>query len=114
MRDKFPQETLILDSDIAWTDLGEGVKRKIMAHNGQLMLVKVAFEKGAVGTLHHHYHTQLSYVASGAFELTIGNKQKVLKSGDVYFVPPNEVHGAVCLEAGMLIDIFHPEREDFL
>lgn len=105
---------LISDNDIEWTDLGQGVKRKVMSHDGQLMLVKVAFEKGAVGELHHHFHTQLSYVASGAFELSIGSETKILQAGDVYYVPPHEIHGAVCLAPGILIDVFSPEREDFL
>jgi hypothetical protein len=32
----------------------------------------------------------------------------------VYFVPSDLEHGAVCLEDGELIDVFHPLREDFL
>jgi hypothetical protein len=34
-----------------------------MAYNDTLMLVKVDFEKGAIGTRHHHPHLQISYVA---------------------------------------------------
>ncbi len=107
-------KVLIHDEHVEWKDLGDGIKRKVMSHNGQLMLVKVAFEAGAIGILHQHPHTQLSYVASGVFELTIENHRRVLKAGDVYFVPPDKVHGALCLEAGVLIDVFSPEREDFL
>ncbi len=108
------EQLLITDAALPWEDLGAGVKRKIMAHDGQLMLVKVMFEKGAVGALHHHPHVQLSYVASGAFEMTIDGHTELLYAGDVYYVPPNLVHGALCKEPGVLIDIFHPEREDFL
>jgi len=36
-----------------------------MGYDGQLMMVKVEFEKGAVGTLHEHYHSQATYVADG-------------------------------------------------
>jgi len=79
-----------------------------------MMVVKVAFEAGGVGAMHSHPHTQASYVASGKFEITIDGKTKTLKGGDVYFVPSDLVHGAVCLEAGELIDVFHPLREDFL
>lgn len=32
-------------------DLGDGVKRQLYGFNGQLMMVKVIFEKGAIGTL---------------------------------------------------------------
>jgi quercetin dioxygenase-like cupin family protein len=104
----------INDSEIDWEELGGGLKRKIMSYDDNLMMVKVAFEKGGIGTLHSHFHTQMSYIDSGAFEITIGGKTGVLKKGDAYYIPPNIVHGALCLEAGVLVDIFTPLREDFI
>lgn len=85
-----------------------------VGYDGQLMMVKVEFEKGAVGTLHEHYHSQATYVASGKFELTIGDRKEILSTGDGYYVAPDEPHGCVCLEAGVLIDTFSPMRADFL
>ena len=64
--------------------------------------------------MHAHYHSQATYVASGKFELTIGDEKKVLGAGDGYYVAPDEIHGCVCLEPGILIDTFSPHREDFL
>ena len=40
--------------------------------------------------------------------------KKILTTGDAFYVPPQAVHGAVCLEAGVLIDVFSPMREDFI
>ena len=107
-------KTLIADQSIEWTDLGAGIQRKVMAFDDQMMLVKVAFEPGAVGTLHQHPHTQASYVSKGIFDITIAGKTQRLGAGDVYFVPSGEVHGAVCIEKGELIDVFTPMREDFV
>jgi quercetin dioxygenase-like cupin family protein len=107
-------KALISDNDIDWEDLGAGVKRKIMAYDNQLMLVKVDFEKDAIGAIHNHPHLQISYVAKGSFEVTMGDDKKVLSEGDVFFAPSNVFHGVLCLEAGLLIDIFNPYREDFL
>ncbi|MGA0556439.1 cupin domain-containing protein [Larkinella sp. VNQ87] len=104
----------IHDQEIAWQDVGPGVRRKIMAYDANLMLVKVAFETGGIGAIHHHYHTQMSYVESGRFAITIGEETQELKAGDVYHLPPNVPHGAVALEAGVLVDVFTPVREDFL
>lgn len=104
----------INDSSIDWEDLGAGVRRKIMSYDDRLMLVKVAFEKNAIGSLHHHYHTQMSYVASGSFEVQIGEERRVLSTRDVFHILPDVVHGVVCLEAGELIDVFSPMREDFI
>lgn len=104
----------MLESETAWETPGPGIKRQVMAYDGQLMLVKVCFEKGAIGTMHEHYHSQATYVVSGKFELTIGEEKKVLVGGDSYYVAPDVLHGCVCLEEGILIDTFSPMRADFL
>jgi len=104
----------LLNSNINWEDFGDGVQRQVFGYDETLMLVKVKFETGAVGSLHAHAHVQSSYVASGSFELTIGDEKKVLHAGDGYFVQPNILHGCVCLQAGMLIDAFSPYREEFV
>ena len=106
--------SFVTDESKEWEVVGEGIKRKIVTYDERIMLVKVAFEKGGIGTLHHHYHTQLTYIAKGAFEVEIDSKKQVLKEGDVFHVEPDLVHGVVCLEAGMLVDVFSPMREDFI
>ena len=102
------------NKEIAWEQTAPGMRRKVMAYDDRLMLVRVEFEKGAVGTLHSHHHTQISHVESGIFEVEISGEKKVLTSGDAFYVPPHAVHGAVCLERGVLIDVFSPMREDFV
>jgi len=95
-------------------DLGGGIKRKITAYNDNLMCVEVHFETGAVGAMHSHPHEQITYILSGRFEFNIGGNKKVLSAGDATYKQPNIEHGAVCLEAGVLLDIFTPCRKDFL
>ena len=103
-----------VEREMEWKDAGPGIQRQIMGYDGQLMMVKVKFEKGAEGTIHTHYHSQATYVASGKFELNIGGETKTLETGDGYYVAPNVPHGCVCLEAGILIDTISPMREDFI
>ena len=97
-----------------WEEAGEGITRQFVGFNTQLMMVKVKFEKGAVGYVHDHFHSQVTYIASGKFEITIDGHTELLKTGDGFFVQPNLKHGAKCLEAGILIDVFSPVREEFL
>ncbi|MBP5676727.1 MAG: cupin domain-containing protein [Bacteroidales bacterium] len=111
---KTRSETFQIGAEMPWENPGPGITRQIMAYDGQLMMVKVHFEKGAVGTLHEHYHSQATYVASGKFELTIGTEKRILVEGDGYYVAPDLIHGCVCLEEGVLIDTFSPVRADFL
>ena len=111
---KTRSETFQIGAEMPWENPGPGITRQIMAYDGQLMMVKVHFEKGAVGTMHEHYHSQATYVASGKFELTIGTEKRVLVEGNGYYVAPDLIHGCVCLEEGVLIDTFSPVRADFL
>ncbi|MBD0353501.1 MAG: cupin domain-containing protein [Flavisolibacter sp.] len=114
VKESIKGEPFVQAGEIAWDPVGDGVERKILGHDDQLMLVCVRFEKGAVGTLHHHIHRQVSYVESGSFEVTINGETKILHQGDTFFVAPDLVHGVVALEKGILIDIFTPAREDFM
>lgn len=104
----------IADADVEWEILDDFCKRKIMAHNEGLMIVKVHFKKGGVGAIHQHIHTQGSYVESGVFEVIIAGEKKILKQGDVFFVPPSTDHGVIALEEGVLVDSFNPMRQDFI
>lgn len=106
-------DNFILSNNVAWEQVGEGISRQIMGYDGQLMLVKIKFEKGAIGYLHQHFHSQSSYVASGKFEVVINDVKQILEAGDGFYVEPDALHGVLCLESGVLIDAFSPMREDF-
>ena len=99
---------------VKWTNVAPGVQRAILAYDESVMLVKVQFEKGAIGRLHQHLHVQISYVESGQFEVEVGGVKKVLHQGGTFFVPSNVWHGVICLEEGVLMDTFSPMRKDFI
>lgn len=111
---KTRSKTFLHENEIQWEKAGEGVRRQIMGYDGQLMIVKVEFEKGSIGPIHEHYHSQATYVVSGKFEVNINNEKCVLSAGDGFYVEPDAPHGATCLEAGTLIDTFAPHRADFI
>ena len=93
---------------------GEGVTRRILAYTDGLMCVENTFEKGAVGAIHSHPHTQITYVVSGAFAFTIDGETRTVRAGDTMLKEDGVPHGCTCLEAGVLLDIFTPMREDFV
>jgi quercetin dioxygenase-like cupin family protein len=88
-------DLFLIGSEIPWETIDDKVSRQIVGFNDSIMMVKVKFKEGGIGPVHDHYHSQVTYVVSGAF-------------------PPHVSHGAVCKEEGMLIDVFSPHREDFL
>lgn len=104
------------EADTAWTELGNGIRRKIVGHTPGLMSVLVQFDEGAVGTSHEHdEHDQIAYVVAGAFEAEVDGVKRVLRVGDAFTAPRRHRHGVVALEAGStLLDQFNPRREDYL
>ena len=104
----------VFSQDVEIEDLGDGVKRKVLAKSDNMMAVEVHFEEGAIGPLHNHPHEQLTYVLSGEFEFTIGDETRIVTAGDTMYKEPQIMHGCRCLKAGVLIDNFTPMRRDFL
>lgn len=109
-------------SDVYFHDDGIGletveagkVSRKIRARGGQMMMVEVYFETGACGAEHRHPHEQMSYCLDGEFVFNVEGETATLRAGDSLYVPPSALHGTTCVAAGRLLDIFTPQREDFL
>lgn len=93
---------------------GEGVTRRVLAYTDGLMCVENTFEQGAVGALHSHPHTQITYVVSGRFDFVIDGEHRTVGPGDTLLKENGVVHGCTCLESGKLLDVFQPMREDFL
>ena len=101
-------------NDIKGEAAAPGVTRKVLAYCDEMMCVVNEFEKDAVGALHSHPHTQITYVAEGRFRFTIGDEVKEVSKGDT-LCKRNEIkHGCLCLEKGVLVDFFTPMREDFV
>ena len=111
---KYQSGFYIETEGMEWETVAPGMKRKFLGYNDEIMMVQVHFDKGGIGVRHKHRHSQTTYVASGMFEVSIGDLKKILKGGDGFCIPPDLEHGAVCLEEGILIDVFSPIREDFM
>lgn len=105
-----------INDDQPWTDLGDGIRRKIVGHTPQLMSVLVQFDRGAVGTPHaHDVHDQIAFVISGSFDCEVGGERRVLRSGDAFVAAHLTRHGVVALEQdSSLLDQFSPRRDDYL
>ena len=97
-----------------WEDAEPGVRRRILAAEGRLMLMEVRFAAAAAGYEHRHPHEQISYCVSGRFEYTLGGATRVLSAGEAVYVPGGVLHGARALAEGTLIDVFTPIRDDLL
>lgn len=104
----------VFNADADGVKQADGVTRKILAYDDEAMCVEHYFEEGAVGALHSHPHSQITYVAQGVFEFEINGEKKIVNKGDTMLKQNGVKHGCVCLEKGLLVDFFTPMREDFV
>lgn len=102
------------NNDIADEETVPGISRKVLAFCDEAMCVENCFEVGAISSMHHHPHTQITYVAKGVFKFTIGEETRVVRAGDALLKQNDIMHGCECLEEGILVDFFTPMREDFV
>jgi quercetin dioxygenase-like cupin family protein len=104
----------VFGKDISGEEAAPGVVRKVLAYCDAMMCVENDFETNAVGAVHSHPHTQITYVAEGRFRFTIGDEVREVSRGDTLCKQNGVPHGCVCLEKGILVDYFTPMREDFV
>lgn len=92
----------------------KGVNLDSLAVGEKSMVTKMNYVIGNYATEHTHPHEQCGYVISGKYLMTVEDKEFILEAGDSYAVPGNVPHSFKVLEAGEVIDVFTPHREDYL
>lgn len=92
----------------------KGVSLDSMAVGEKSMVCKMNYMVGNFATEHTHPHEQSGYVISGKYQMTIDDKEYQLNPGDSYAIPGNIPHSFKVIEAGEVIDVFTPIREDYL
>jgi len=80
----------------------------------KLMVTHVLVEANAVSQPHSHPHEQMMLVMRGELELTLGEERRVLKAGDVVFIPGNVTHGVTSFAETELVEVFTPVRDDLV
>ena len=107
-------QIMVAHGDAVPEQAGEGVVRRVLAYTDELMCVENTFKTGAVGSLHSHPHTQVTYIVSGRYQFTVGDETYEVKAGDTLLKKDGVIHGCVALEGGIMLDFFTPMREDFV
>ena len=82
-------------------------------HTGTMTFMYWTVKEGAVMPIHSHLHEQVSHVLEGKFELSLNGNTRVLEPGIVAVIPPHVEHGGKALTNCLLLDVFHPERDDY-
>ena len=82
-------------------------------HTGTMTFVYWTVVAGAAIPIHKHPHEQVAHVLEGTFELTVNGETMILEPGTVAVIPPQVEHGGHAVTDCQLLDVFHPEREDY-
>jgi mannose-6-phosphate isomerase-like protein (cupin superfamily) len=95
--------------------VGDGVTVTTVWGAG-IMLSFVEFVRAdALVATHQHPHEQMGVCTEGSLELIIGGERRVVRSGEIFLVPPNTPHSARAVDGpARALDVFHPPREDYM
>lgn len=84
-----------------------------MLHGEKSTLGFWDIKKGAVLPLHEHENEQITYIAEGELQMTIGGITTVFKAGNVQVIPAHVPHSALALTDCKVIDSWSPVREAY-
>ena len=99
--------------DVNNVEMLEGIYRKTLAYNNQLMSCFFILEKDAEIPLHEHEAHQIGYVIKGKIKFLTEKGDFIAEEGDSYVFDSNEKHGAKMIEYSEVIEIFSPTREEY-
>jgi quercetin dioxygenase-like cupin family protein len=93
-------------------------KKKMLSRGGKMMMVEVLLTKNTSGIMpnqHSHPHEQSSFLLSGSLKFYLDKEEFFMEKGDTIYIAPNVPHCVAALEENtVILDVFSPQREDFL
>ncbi len=115
---KMTKTKIVVHKKDALKKVFKGVSLDSLAIGEKSMVTKMNYVKGNFATTHQHPHEQCGYVISGEYQLKVEmpdeNIDILLHAGDSYAIPGNTPHSFEVIEGGEVVDVFTPQREDYL
>jgi len=90
-----------------------GVSFELLATGDRSMVTKMLYPEGDRVAPHSHPNEQAGYVVSAHIRLTAAGETHDLRPGDSYVIPAEVEHSVEVVDAGEVIDVFTPPREDY-
>ena len=93
----------------------DGVLRRTLVHNDDVMLCHFELKQGATIPLHNHRPSQIGYVIRGCVRFRSDRHPDgfEVRAGDSYVFDPDEHHGAEAVEDSVFIEVFSPARPEY-
>lgn len=102
--------------DLAAEPLKDGLTRRLITGD-RMMIAHVYLKKGVEVPRHSHENEQITYILEGALQFQLGaegEREVIVRAGEVLVIPPHLPHSALALEDTLDVDIFDPPRQDWL
>lgn len=91
-----------------------GVDFVVLSIGKDTMVTKMLYKTTDNVPFHKHPNEQSGYVISGKYNLKFNGQEHSLTVGDTYSIPANVEHSIEIIEAGEVVDVFSPIRQDYL
>lgn len=109
---------IVVKKEDALKRMFKGVSLDSLAVGEKSMVTKMNYVKGNFADMHRHPHEQCGFVVSGEYRLKVELPEHpidtVLRAGDSYAIPGGVLHSFEVVEGGEVVDVFTPQREDYL
>jgi quercetin dioxygenase-like cupin family protein len=102
--------------DMPREELKGGLTRRLITGD-RMMIAHVYLKKDAVVPRHSHENEQITYILEGALHFRLGEngeREVIVRAGEVLVIPSYLPHSAVALEDTLDVDVFNPPRQDWL
>ena len=91
-----------------------GVDFVVLSIGKDTMVAKMLYKATDFVPFHKHPNEQSGYVISGRYKLKFDGEEYLLSAGDTYSIPADVEHSIEIIEAGEVVDVFSPIRQDYL
>jgi quercetin dioxygenase-like cupin family protein len=90
-----------------------GIFRKTLSYNNEVMLCYITLETDAELPLHDHEAHQIGYVIKGKIKFFTDTREFIVEKGDSYVFDSYEKHGAKIIDQAEVIEVFSPTRDEY-
>ena len=100
-------------NDIPVEPLNPLVSRQVI-HSEQMTIVRLSLKKGAIVPRHHHVNEQVTMLEKGRLRFVFDDGERIVEVGDALQIAPDAPHMVEALEDSEALDVFTPQRTDWI
>ncbi|MBI3401897.1 MAG: cupin domain-containing protein [Acidobacteria bacterium] len=98
---------------VATKEVTPGIVRQFVS-GARVSVAKFSLARGTSVPSHAHENEQVSYVVRGALNFRFGDRDVLVRAGEVIVIPSQVPHGVEVVEDSDAIDVFNPIRQDWI